>query len=50
MKLLIIFELSTISIYLWTDIDLRLGEIYMMIPEKAFAGLSAMIAADLLQL
>ena len=35
---------------LWTDIDSRLGEIFMIIPEKAFAGLSVMTLADLLQL
>ena len=35
---------------LWTDIDTRLGEIIMMIPEKVFAGLSVMVVADLFQL
>ena len=35
---------------LWADIDSRLGEIFMMIPEKAFAVLSVMTVADLLQL
>ena len=39
-KLSIIDELSMVSSDLWTDIDSRLGEILMMIPEKAFAGLS----------
>ena len=34
----------------WSDVDLRLGQIFIMIPEKAFAGLSVMIVADLLQL
>ena len=34
----------------WTDIDSRLGEIFMIIPEKPFAGLSVMTVADLLQL
>ena len=50
MKLLIIDELSMVSSNLWTDIDSRLGEIFMMIPEKVFTGLSVMIVADLLQL
>ena len=49
-KLLIIDQLSMVSNDIWTDFDSRLGEIFMMIPEKAFAGLSAMIVADLLQL
>ena len=39
-----------VSSDLWTDIDPRLGEIFMMIPEIAFAGLSVMTVADLLQL
>ena len=39
-KFLIIDKLSMVSSDLWTDIDSRLGEIFMMIPEKAFAGLS----------
>ena len=50
MKLLIIDELSMVSSDLWTDIDSRLGEISLMIPEKALAGLSVMAVADLLQL
>ena len=37
-----------VSSDLWTDIDSRLGEIFMMIPEKAFAGLSVMTVGDLL--
>ena len=49
-KFLIIDKLSMVSSDLWTDIDSRLGEIFMMIPGKAFAGLSIMTAADLLQL
>ena len=49
-KVLIIDELSMVSSGLWTDIDSRLGEIFMMIPEKAFVGLSVMTVADLLQL
>ena len=35
---------------LWTAIDSRLGEIFMMISEKPFAGYSVMTVADLLQL
>ena len=35
---------------LWTDIDSRLAEIFMMIPEKAFADLSVVTVADLCQL
>ena len=50
MKSLIIDKLSMVSSDLRTDIDSRLGEIFMMIPEEAFAGLSAMTVADLLQL
>ena len=49
-KLLIIDELSMVSSDLWTDIDSRLGEISLMIPEKALTGLSVMAVADLLQL
>ena len=50
MKLLIIDEISMASSDLWTDIDPRLGEIFIMIPEKAPAGLSVMAVTDLLQL
>ena len=39
-----------VSSDLWIDIDSKLGEIFMMIPEKAFAGLSVMTVANLLQL
>ena len=49
-KILIMDELSMVSNGLWTDIDSRLGEIFMKIREKAFAGLSVMTVADLLQL
>ena len=49
-ELLIIDELSMVSRDLWIDIDSRLGEIFVMIPEKAFAALSVMTVADLLQL
>ena len=47
MMFLIIDELSTVSSDLWTDIDSRLEETFM-IPEKSFAGLSVMTVADLL--
>ena len=43
-------EFSTISSDSWTDVDSRLVEIFMMIPEKTFAGLLVMIVVDLLQL
>ena len=49
-KLLIIDELSMVSRDLKTDIDSRLGEIFMIVPEKTFAGLSVMTVAELLQL
>ena len=35
---------------LWIDIDWWLEEIFMMIPEITFAGLSVMMVADLFQL
>ena len=50
MKFLIIGELSTVSNDLWTDIDSRLGEIFMIIPEKVFAGISVMTVSFLLEL
>ena len=50
MKFLIIDELSMVLSDLWTNIDSRLGGTVMMIPEKAFANLSVMSVADLLQL
>ena len=34
---------------LWTDVDSRLGEVFM-IPIKTFGGLSVMTVADFLQL
>ena len=40
MKFLVIDELSMVSSELWTDVDPSMEEIVMMIPEKAFAGLS----------
>ena len=46
-KFLIIVQLSMVSKDFWTDIDSRLGKIFIMIPEKAFAGLSVMTVADL---
>ena len=49
-KLLIIDELSMVSSDLWTDIDSKLGEIFIVFPEKVFAGLSVLTVADLLQL
>ena len=50
MKFLIIGKLSMVSSDLWADIDSRLGEIFMIIPKKAFSDLSDMTVADLLQL
>ena len=38
-----------VSSDLWTDIDSKLGEIFTMIPEKSFAGLSVMTVVNLLQ-
>ena len=49
-KFLIIEELYMVSSRLWKYIDSRLGEMFMMIPEKTFAALPVMIVADLLQL
>ena len=49
-KFLIIDELSMVSSNLWIDINSRLEEIFVIIPEKAFAGLSVMTVGDLLQL
>ena len=49
-KFLIIDELCMVSTDLCTNIDSRLGEIFVMIPKKAFAGLPVMTVADLLQL
>ena len=39
-----------VSSDLWTDIDSRLGEIFMLILEKALDDLSVMTVVDLLQL
>ena len=49
-KFLIIDELSMVSSDLWVDIDSRLQEIFMIIIEKTFAGLSVMTIGDFLQL
>ena len=49
-RFFIIDKLSMISSDLWEDIDSRLGEIFMKIPEKAFAGISVITVGDLLQL
>ena len=38
-----------VSSDVWTDIDSRLGEVFMVIPEKVFAGHSVITVADLLQ-
>ena len=50
MKFIITDGLSKVLSDLWADIDSRLEELCMRIPEKAFAGLLVMIVADLLQL
>ena len=42
--------MNLVSSDLWTDIDSRLGETFTIIPKKAFAGLSVMTVADLIQL
>ena len=49
-KFLIIGEPSAVSSDLWTDIDSRLGEIFMIIPEKVFAGVSVVTVSFMLQL
>ena len=49
-KFLIIDELSTVSSDLWIDINSRLEEVLMIIPEKAFASFSVMTVSDFLQL
>ena len=50
MKFLINDELSMVSSNLGTDIDSRLGEIFMMIPEKLSSSLTVMTVADSLQI
>ena len=47
-KFLIVDELSMVSSNLWTDIDSRLGEIFLIL-DKAFAGLSVITVANFLQ-
>ena len=42
MKFLIKNKLSKVPSDLWTDIDSRLGKMFTMIPEKAFACLLVM--------
>ena len=49
-KFLIIDKLFMISSDLWNDINSRLEEIFMMVPEKAFTGLSVMTVGHFLQL
>ena len=49
-KFLIIDKHSTVSSNLWIDFDSRLGEMFMMIPEKVFPSLSVKTVAELLQL
>ena len=49
-KFLIIDELSMVLSDLWVYIYSRLQEIFMMIIEKTFAGLSVMTVGDFLQL
>ena len=48
-KLLTIDQFSMVSSNLWTDIDSSLGEVRLIIPKKAFAGLSVTTVADFLQ-
>ena len=48
--MLIIDELYMVSSDLWTDIYSRLGEIFMIISEIEFEGLSLTAVADLLKL
>ena len=50
MKFLMIGEIFKVSSGLWIDIDSRFGEIFMMNSENAFAALSVVTVADLLQL
>ena len=49
-KFLIIDKLFMVSSDLWNDINSRLEEIFMMVPEKAFTGLSVMTLGHFLQL
>ena len=43
-------NISMISSDSWTDVDSRLVEIFMTIPEETFTGLLVMTVVDLLQL
>ena len=43
-------ELSMVTSDLWIDINSRLEEIFMMIPENTFDGLSIITVADFPQL
>ena len=49
-KFLIISEFSMVSSDLWRHVASTLGEIFTVIPEKAFAGLSVTTVEDLTQL
>ena len=49
-KSLITDELPMLLSDLWTNIDSRLGEVFMTILQNAFAGLSVTTVADFLQL
>ena len=49
-KFLIISEFSMVSSDLWRHAASKLGEIFTMIPGKAFAGLSVTTVEDLTQL
>ena len=50
MNFLAMDVLFMISSDLWTDFDSRLGEIFIIIPETLFAGLSVMAVDKFLQL
>ena len=49
-KILTINEFSMVSTNLWIDIDSSLGEVFSIIPKKAFPDLSVTTVADFLQL
>ena len=50
MNFLVMDMLFMISSDLWTDFDSRLGEIFIIIPETLFAGLSVMAVGKFLQI
>ena len=50
MNFLVMDVLFLISSDLWTDFDSRLGEIFIIIPETLFAGLSVMAEDKFLQI